>query len=246
VVNNKEIIKVRRRLAILRKKLEGGDNVSTDQINKINNKFKSYRKLLRPNEKDELLTIVNQEGRFTNLKAPRWLCHLLDLRHMCVHVLLTWYNKSLISFFVLQVRSWNKADFPGCVDISVGGHVVGPINTDPIDSAYREMEEEMGISRQYLANGRLIHVGAYQSSERNSEINFYNTEWREIYTGEIKQDGLNAINFKDKEVAGLYLCPEYNAKHLVNQMILPIASGLQFSLPQYFNNKPACFNNFQG
>lgn len=236
-MNNNTIIQIKRKLTILRKKLKNGDNASEDQINNINNEFESYRKFLRPNEKDEILTVVNKEGRFMNVKAPRWLCHLLDLRHMCVHVLLKWRNDSSLNFFVLQVRSWDRADFPGCLDISVGGHVTGLKNTNPINSAYREMEEEMGITRQHLINRRLIHVRGYQCSEKNSRINFYNTEWREIYLGEITRTGLNAVNFKDKEVAGLYLCPEYIARHLLKQEILPIAGALRFSLPQYYSNK---------
>jgi isopentenyldiphosphate isomerase len=201
----------------------------------LTDELSSCKSLLRPRDNDELLSIVDRAGQATGIEAPRWFCHLLDLRHVCVHVLLTWRNHHATRFLVLQVRSWKKADSPGCVDISVGGHVVGPGGANPVDSAYREMREEMGITRRHLVGGRLTHVCAYQSSEKNSRVNFFNTEWREIYTAEIKQGSLAAINFADKEVVGFYLCPEQDARHLLRQTTLSIASGLRLSLPHYLD-----------
>jgi hypothetical protein len=97
------------------------------------------------------------------------------------------------------------------------------------------MREEMGITRRHLVGGKLTHVCAYQSSEKNGRISFFNTEWREIYTAEIRQGSLAAINFVDKEVVGFYLCPEKDAQRLLCQTTLSIAGGLRLSLPHYLD-----------
>jgi isopentenyldiphosphate isomerase len=240
-VDSAEISRVKRRLVTLRKILKHGGALSITRMEDLTNELGPCKSLLRPRDNDELLCIVDRKGKATGIKAPRWLCHLLDLRHACVHVLLTWRNRHATRFLVLQVRSWRKADSPGCVDISVGGHVVGPGGSNRVDSAYREMTEEMGITRCHLVEGRLTHVCAYQSSEKNGRANFFNTEWREIYTAEIKQNSLGAIDFADNEVVGFYLCPEQDAQHLLRQTTLCIAGGLRFSLPHYLDHRAQGF-----
>lgn len=215
----------------LQKKFSHGDKANQKEINESCKELEKYREILLPNEKEELFTLVDAQGNFTNLTAPRWFCHLLGLRHMSVHVLLQWQSPILGNVFVLQIRSWAKSDSPGHVDISVGGHVIGDGPLISKESAYREMEEELGISTNELVSEELTYKTGYESTDINEQANFFNTEWRNVYLAEITLKGFEKIRFSDKEVVGLYLCPSSEAKHLLNQGIIPIASGLRLSLP---------------
>lgn len=209
-----------------------GDNARQVDLDRFVAKWGNYKDVLRPNEKAEEFTLVNKEGGFLDLTASRWLCHLLNLRHKSVHILLKWKNPGLEDVFVLQIRDWNKSDSPGHLDISVGGHVVGGDVSNSIESAYRELEEELGISKAELRDGKLSFASGYESTDEREEDHFYNTEWRDVYLGEINTDGLEKIKFSDKEVVGIYLCPEYDSRNLLNQKIIPIASALKLSLPK--------------
>jgi hypothetical protein len=135
--------------------LHHGDKVTQEELNEIVEKWQKDRDLLRSNEKDELFTLVDNKGNFTKLTAPRWICHLLSLRHRSTHVLLQWQSPGLGRVFIFQVRSWVKSDSPGHLDISVGGHVTGDDLSISIESTYREMEEELGITRTDLKSGEL-------------------------------------------------------------------------------------------
>lgn len=212
----------------LRVELNAGDSANQSRITEIQYTLQDFKEELLPNEKDEVLRLVDPDGNDRNLRAPRWLCHLLGLRHRSIHIILQWQSPSLGKVFILQVRSWNKFDSPGQLDISVGGHVV--IDTDKLKAAYREMEEELGITIEHLKNGELTYQKGYKVLEEQEEKNFYNTEWRDIYIGEISTESLNQIRFNDNEVVGLYLCPESQAQHLLNQKIIPMASALRDSL----------------
>ncbi len=215
-----------------RKKFDKGDEVTQAEINEFVEKWHIYKENLRPHEKEEKFTLVDRKGNFKNLTAPRWVCHLLSLRHKSVHVLLKWKNPSFGDIFILQVRSWNKSDSPGHLDISVGGHVVGSNLFSSQESAYREVEEELGITKFNLNRGELVYCVGYECNEQRKEKNFYNTEWRDVYSGEIDTCNLENIHFSDGEVVSLYLCPKAEAKNLLNQKIIPLASALKLSLPR--------------
>jgi 8-oxo-dGTP pyrophosphatase MutT (NUDIX family) len=215
-------------LSKLRESLKKGETASQEQLDRI---CKIWEKRVAPSDKDkELFVLVDSKGNFTQpkLTAPRWLCHLLALRHRCAHVLILWQSPSLGRVFVLQVRGWDKSDSPGHLDISVGGHVQE--EAAPEQTAYREMREEIGIRKDNLKGGKLIPHSGYESYNERAEDNFYNAEWRDVYLGEISS--LEKIRFKDKEVVGIYLCPESEAENLLEQRFIPVASALELSLPR--------------
>ncbi len=94
-----------------------------------------------------------------------------------------------------MLRSWVKSDSPGCLDISVGGHVTGEDLSISIESTYREMEEELGITRTDLKSGELIYQKGYESYDENEKNMFYNSEWRDVYLGEMTTDGFDKIRY---------------------------------------------------
>ncbi|MHA2254107.1 MAG: NUDIX domain-containing protein, partial [Candidatus Kariarchaeaceae archaeon] len=125
------------------------------------------------------------------------------------------------------------------LDISVGGHVVGDGPNTTFETAYREMEEELGLIDGDLKDGELSFISGYESYDENKRQNFYNAEWRDILLGEITTEGFDKIRFSDKEVVGLYLCPISEANNLLTQKTMSIASALRLSLPKCL--KGMCF-----
>lgn len=222
---------INRELEDLRIKLNHGDNTSQLELDNILHKLEEYKSFLRSNEKDEIFDLVDKQGNILDLTAPRWLCHLLGLRHTSVHVLLRWQSPHLGKVYILQIRSWVKSDSPGHLDISVGGHVVGNAETT-IETAYKEMKEELGIDRLDLRNTELHQKAGYESYNFNEREHFYNSEWRDIFVGDVKTNIFNIIRFSDNEVVGLYLCPVVDTENLLNQKIIPLASALKLSLPK--------------
>ena len=215
----------------LREKFIGGDHISQEKVDSLLNLLEEDREKFRPSDKSEILELVNKEGNYRNIVAPRWLCHLLGLRHRCVHILLRWNSPGLGNVFVLQIRDWAKPVSPGHLDISVGGHVSGKGSPNYIEAAYRELEEELGITAKDLKNEQLIYCSGYESYDEISSENFFNREWRDVFIAELTNKGFDRIKFEDGEVVGLYLCPEREAAKLLNQTILPLASALKYSLP---------------
>lgn len=220
-------------IAQVRSRLRNGDSATQEELNSLCETWEKHRELLRPGEKAELFDLVNDQGAPTGLYTQRWLCHLLALRHRCTHVLLRWTGSALGNLFVLQVRAWDKADSPGHIDISVGGHVTRGTATDLARSAEIEMNEELGIGVRDLKDARLLPCGGYNSYDENPPNNFFNCEWREIYVADLLTDTFTSINFTDKEVTGLMLCPESEAFNLLDgkkNKHIAVASALHGSL----------------
>ena len=96
-----QAIKELQELNELRHSLRRGDSATQAQLEALSTQWVPHRQRLQPGEKDERLPLVDAEGRFTHLAAPRWLCHLLGLRHCCAHVLLCWQNSGNGRVFVL-------------------------------------------------------------------------------------------------------------------------------------------------
>lgn len=196
--------------------------VDEDAINKLINELQPSRERLAPQEKNEFFDVINHDGRPVGVKAPRWLCHLVGLRHWAAHVVL--YFKTIEdTIIILQVRSWKKVDSPGHLDISVGGHVKS--GSTPLDTALSEMAEEIGLKPSDLVNGSLEKILEYSAYNSTGDW-FHNNERCEVFSGEIKPDSLKNVRFSDKEVMGMYLCPALELASLVKQKHFPIASAL--------------------
>jgi isopentenyldiphosphate isomerase len=122
-------------------------------------------------EQEELLEVVNHEGKIVNI-LPRTHIHgNPSLIHRVVHVLI--FNEE--GKLLLQKRSLNKDVAPGKWDTSVGGHI--NLGENPIRAAKREMEEELGIS---LGEPRFlysyIHSNSYETELVYTYMCFYEGE----------------------------------------------------------------------
>lgn len=202
--------------------------ISQPELDELFKQLFGYKQELMPDENDEKLVLVDSSGKRTGLQAPRWICHLLGFRHLCVHVAVKWRKPQPPDFFIFQIRSWNKFDSPGQVDISVSGHVTDDMPS--FDAAQKEMKEELGLSLNDLVSQRIHFIGAYEKYDQNPDLNFYNREYKEVYMGEINTPQIDAVHFNDNEVVGLYLCPETELTALSLQKQIPLASGLKGSL----------------
>lgn len=115
------------------------------------------------------------------------------------------YKKDLNNFRVINImiinsenkiivpkRSGNRRLFPNCYDCSVGGHVSSGETYE--EAAYRELEEELGIS-----NVKLEEIGYFKPSELNTSS--FSKMYKLIYDGDLNydKDGIQEIFYMDKE-----------------------------------------------
>ncbi len=89
---------------------------------------------------DELIDIVDENNDSLNLQKMKSDVHKKDLWHRTAHIWI--YNSK--GEILLQLRAKDKKLYPGKWDISASGHISA--NEEPIISALRELEEELGVS----------------------------------------------------------------------------------------------------
>jgi hypothetical protein len=218
------------RLDALRRRAAQGEGFDRKELEAITTELLPYHSLLRPGDKSEILPLVDRAGRLTGLEAPRWICHIVGLRHICAEVLLLWPSPGLGDAMILQIRSWSKDDAPGQLDMSVGGHLQASWSGTMAAAAFREMHEETGLAPEDL-EGPLQRAGGYCVDEAHPQENQWNAEWREVFIGRIRAGRLGRIHFTDGEVAGLMIIELARAEELLRQRVIPLASALRGSLP---------------
>ncbi|MEW5955059.1 MAG: NUDIX domain-containing protein [Candidatus Micrarchaeota archaeon] len=184
----------------------------------------------RPNDSEERFALADGKGNATGVSAPRWLCHLLGLSHLGALCLLTWKNRGLGDCLILQVRSFTKLDFPGCVGFSVGGHVAAGESVE--QALWREAREEMGLKAEDFA-AKPRSIGRVFDCNEVREKNFFDSEWDELYLTELTDEGVKNIRFEDAEVSALYFCRVDEAAALLQQKHVKLASNLVHLLPFY-------------
>jgi isopentenyldiphosphate isomerase len=190
-------------------------------------------------QRREHLAIVRTDGSATGLYGPRWLVHLLGLRHRAIEV----GFKTESGLIVLQRRSPTKPDWPGAFDMAVAGHIPHSPGQPTIsfdDAVWKEISEEIGLDERdassVLVEGSLARVGEpYFCFEGDPRRNppFVDAEIRQVYAATISGVGLARIHFADNEVAGILLVTEEAAWEILRDA--PIASGLRYSLPRYLD-----------
>ena len=129
----------------------------------------------------EYLDVCDEKGQPTGGIVSREKAHRDGIRHRTAHVWVIREEKGRIQV-LLQKRSANKESFPGMYDTSSAGHI--PAGCEPLDSALRELREELGIE---AVEGQLRYLGAI--------CNRYEAQFR----GKI---------FRDNEYCSVYLYRE--------------------------------------
>ena len=90
----------------------------------------------------EYFDVVDENGRPTGETVSRAEAHEKGILHRTAHV---WVIRRTEGSWdvLLQKRSEEKDSFPGLYDTSSAGHI--PAGDEPLDSALRELREELGI-----------------------------------------------------------------------------------------------------
>lgn len=103
----------------------------------------------------EIFDIVDENGIPTGETIQRTVAHDKGIRHRTAHIWIV-RNTDNGCEVLLQQRSYNKDSFPGRYDTSSAGHIKA--GDEPLDSALRELGEELGIKAEPAA---LTYIGKF-------------------------------------------------------------------------------------
>lgn len=116
----------------------------------------------------ELFDVRRKDGSLTGRTRERTLAHEDGTIHGTSHV---WIARRTAGSWevLLQKRCRNKDSFPGCYDISSAGHI--PAGEDYLESALRELYEELGIR---ASDSMLQYIGMHKA---HLQTDFYGRPW---------------------------------------------------------------------
>lgn len=143
---------------------------------------------------DELVDILDSDGKFTGETELKSYAHRLGLFHATVHI---WFYTS-DGKVLLQKRGKHKDTYPLLWDVSVAGHVGAG---EPIElSALREVEEEIGWT---ISKDQLQKIGVFKSIQKhNNEL--IDCEFHHTYLCKLKVP-LENLQKQESEVEALKL-----------------------------------------
>lgn len=101
----------------------------------------------------EWLDVVGEDGVPTGERVERQRAHREGIRHRTAHVWLARMRDGRPQV-LLQKRTEEKDSYPGCYDMSSGGHI--PAGVDYVPSALRELKEELGVE---ASGEELVYCG---------------------------------------------------------------------------------------
>ena len=104
----------------------------------------------------EYFDIVNEKGQPSGETVAREIAHRDGILHRTAHVWVIREFNGKIQV-LLQKRSMDKDSFPGLYDTSSAGHI--PAGDEPLPSALRELEEELGVSATL---DQLTYAGSFR------------------------------------------------------------------------------------
>lgn len=211
-------------LAQLRKEVGGGEQLTQVEVDALQGRLSDADRALSRDQSTELLPIVRSDGTPTGTLAPRWMCHLLGLRHPVVYTFLTWQSPVQGELALVQLRSLGKAASPGTFDIAVGGHVTGTASL--MEAALRELHEELGLTPDDLVADSLAHLTGQERYDESPLGDHFNRQWSCVVLAKLKADALTRLSFQDREVSGLLLLPLKQLQELYRERRHWLAGGL--------------------
>jgi isopentenyl-diphosphate Delta-isomerase len=152
--------------------------------------------------------------------VSRKKAHREGTAHEGVHL---WILRTVRGFpeILFQHRAGSKELYPGCLDITVGGHVVFGHNKNKIQ---KESYEEIGISPM---DDEMIDLGYFRYEEKNEIV--FHREFQRVYLLHDNRE-LFKYSFNDKEVDGIYAVKFSDLEILFN-------GDLKFPAEGYDGNK---------
>lgn len=144
----------------------------------------------------ELLDVRKEDGSLTGEVRERTIAHEHGDLHGTSHVWIVRRDAEGHFKVLMQKRSPKKDSFPGCYDISSAGHI--PSGCDYLESALRELEEELGIQAESEdLQFAFMHLGRMKGSFYGKE--FRNAEISAVYVYEKPVD-ITGLKLQQEEV----------------------------------------------
>jgi len=171
--------------------------------------------------------IEENDKKIPVLLVARWLCHLIGIRHLSVHLFIDHPNWN--GYTLVQVRSLKKFEAPGHFDLPVAGHVKE--NESEEHTLECECREELNLAPTDIITPK--RLGGYEYSSPPGVSNIQNIEFRSVYRSTIKSESLARIKFSDQEVAAISIFSVPDLQKLINGPSEHVASGLEKSFPVY-------------
>lgn len=141
--------------------------------------------------------MLNDDGTLKGVSKARSLVHRDGDLHRSTHI---WIisgasSGSADTKLLLQKRAVGKDTFPGRWDVSAAGHICAGDNS--LDSAKRELEEELGLSMEIekAFQARACNIGR---TEKHGE--FIDNELQDVYVAKKNNSGDIDINLDVKSL----------------------------------------------
>ena len=143
----------------------------------------------------ELFDVCNELGEPTGEIVSREEAHRDGILHRTSHVWIL-REKDGRKQVLLQKRSMQKDSYPGLYDTSSAGHI--PAGEEPLLSALRELEEELGIR---ATADQLTYAGNFriEYEETFHDRIFHDNEFTHVYVYQEVVD-IQDLSFQETEV----------------------------------------------
>lgn len=143
---------------------------------------------------DELVDILDENGKPTGKTCLKSEVHLKGYWHPCIHVWLYTNNNDVL----IQKRVATKKEFPNTWDVSVAGHVAA--GEDILLAAQREVQEEVGLK---LNLNDLHFIGNFTTDFKHHK-NFVDREYHYVYLAKLTKP-IEQLKIQDEEVSEIQL-----------------------------------------
>lgn len=155
----------------------------------------------------EYIDIVNSKGERLGLQKTKAEVHRDGDWHKTVHIWCINGKEEVL----MQRRAADKVNFPNFWDISVAGHVDN--GEHPIESALREVKEEIGIS---VAEEDLHYLGTVPQQFILHEGTYIDNELCVIYLVTLNKE-LSELTMQTEELSALDWVPLTTLKQWVTE-----------------------------
>lgn len=155
----------------------------------------------------EYIDVLNEDGSFGGGTKTKEQIHIDGDWHRAVHI---WFVNSK-NEVLLQRRAKTKVNHPDMWDISVAGHISA--GEEPIPSALREIEEEIGIT---IDPSELHKIGELKAESIQNNGTYINKEINDIFL--VRKDiELDQMTKQDSEVDALTYIPISELKKWIEE-----------------------------
>lgn len=143
---------------------------------------------------NETLAIFDEAGNRVGT-APRDEVHRVGYWHETFHC---WFVSRIqgIPYIYFQLRSNQKQDYPGLLDITAAGHLLA---NETVEDGIREVQEELGVE---LSFEELIPLGTIPYHMENDALIDNERAHVFLYSSSF---GVNDFSLQKEEVAGIAL-----------------------------------------